>query len=74
MSRFTNDFGQCSYCGANLEPVYFIEEETKIECGVLYKTGRKRRAVNYLVCPICLHKECVDDTFDGAWYHDHTHR
>ena len=64
------DFGLCSHCNSKLEPVWFTEEETKIyrQTGGLYKTGRKRRNVDYLICPICLHKECVDDTFASDWY------
>jgi hypothetical protein len=33
-----------------------------------YLTGRKRRAVDVLVCPCCFKEHCVDDTFDGPWY------
>lgn len=60
-------YGECCECGTSLEPIWFIEEEHKVEYGCMYKTGRKRRAVAYLICPYCLHKECVDDSFDGDW-------
>lgn len=60
-------YGECCKCGTSLEPIWFIEEENKVEYGCMYKTGRKRRAVDYLICPYCLHKECVDDSFDGDW-------
>lgn len=60
-------YGECCECGTSLEPIWFIEEEHKVEYGCMYKTGRKRRAVDYLICPYCLHKECVDDSFDGDW-------
>ena len=60
-------YPECPHCGNQMAPVYFTEEETKIKNGVLYKTGRKRRAVSHIECPICFKKECVDDTFDGPW-------
>lgn len=62
-----SDYGTCPSCSAELEPVWFVEEETKIVGGVLTKTGRKRKACDCLVCPACLHEETVDDTFDGPW-------
>ena len=61
-------YGQCENCGTDLEAVWFEEEEYETAHGVRYKTGRKRRAVDYLICPICLERECVDDSFDGPWY------
>lgn len=65
-------YGYCSECHYPLSPVWFIEEEIKITKfgGITsnYKTGRKRKAVDYLLCKCCGHKECVDDTFDGDWY------
>lgn len=60
-------YGECEFCGCDLEPIYFIEEERKMFSGVSYKTGRKRRAVSHLVCPGCLRNYCVDDSFDGNW-------
>lgn len=63
MSR---DFGLCD-CGGTLHPVYFTEEETVVSHGIMYKTGRKRRAVSHLVCEDCLRNYCVDDSFDGPW-------
>lgn len=63
-----NKYGVCSRCGTDLVPVWFIDEETKVTNGHMYKTGRKRRAVDYLECPFCFKKECVDDSFDGDWY------
>lgn len=60
-------YGECSNCGAELEAVWFTEYEYKTNQGIMYKTGRKRRAVDYLICPICMRKECVDDSFDGPW-------
>jgi len=62
------DFGTCPHCGYALEPVYFTEEEYQTTSfGVRYKTGRTRRAVDYLVCEVCGKKQCVDDSFDGPW-------
>jgi len=60
-------YGQCPECGADMEAVWFIDEEYKTMYGMQYKTGRKRRAVDYLVCPMCFTKECVDDSYDGPW-------
>lgn len=61
-------YGECSECGTPLEPVWFIEEEYKTINGCMFKTDRKRRAVDYLICPCCLQKACVDNSFDGNWY------
>lgn len=63
-----NSFGYCPDCGAPLEAVWFIEEEYKTAYGTMYRTGRKRRAVDYLVCQDCFTKQCVDDSFDGPWH------
>lgn len=49
-----NPFGICGTCGCELEPSYFVEEEEIIQHGVRFKTGRVRRAVDCLVCPIQL--------------------
>lgn len=62
-----NTYGTCLRCGCDLQPVWFIDEECKITNGYMYKTGRKRRAVDYLECPYCFKKECVDDSFDEEW-------
>ena len=66
-------FGTCKECGSDLVPVFFTEEEEVLEGppGARYfcKTGRVRRAVDYLLCELCGHKECVDDTFDGPWHY-----
>lgn len=63
-----NYYGECPVCGNDLSPIWFVEEQIKHDHGVIYKTGKKRNAVDYLICEYCGHKECVDDTFDGAWY------
>lgn len=64
-------YGTCSCCGEELSPVFFTEEETVMEGPAGYKhpcpTGRVRKAVDYLVCECCGHKEAVDDSFDGPW-------
>lgn len=62
-----NRYGQCD-CGGTLYPVFFTEEETVIQHGAMYRTGRKRCAISYLVCEECLRNYPVDDTFDGPWY------
>lgn len=59
-------YGKCS-CGANLMPVWFTEEETEIEGGRMYKTGRKRTACSHLSCSNCLKNVCVDDSFDTSY-------
>ena len=61
------DFGVCD-CGGSLIPVWFTEEETKVANGIMYKTGRVRRACSHLVCEDCLKNFCVDDTIDGPWH------
>ena len=62
-------YGVCENCNEPLEPVWFTEEETVVDnySHMIYHTGRTRRAVDYLVCPCCLKKFCVDDSFDGPW-------
>ena len=59
-------YGQCE-CGGALYPIFFTEEETVVQHGVMCRTGRKRRAVSCLVCEECLRSYTVDDTFDGPW-------
>ena len=61
-------YGKCKDCNIDLEPVWFEEEEYKIEYGRKYRTGRKRKAVSHLICPYCMKKYVVDDSFDGNWY------
>ena len=61
-------FGNCTECGYPLMAIWFTEEEYKTTSyGAMYKTGRKRRAVDYLICEVCGAKYCVDDSFDGEW-------
>lgn len=62
-------YGVCEKCGADMQPVWFTEEEYKVtNDGIMCRTGRERRAVSHLECPCCFTKACVDDTFDGAWH------
>lgn len=61
------DYGNCKYCGTQLKPVRFREDEYKIEGKMMYKTGRNRLAVDFLICEKCLRHYCADDTFDGPW-------
>lgn len=60
-------YGICSKCNIPLDPVWFTETEYNVEYGIRHKTGRKRKAVDYLICPNCLSKVCVDDSFDRPW-------
>lgn len=60
-------YGYCSKCGYPLMPVLFIEKEYDNRYGFPYETGRKRFAVDYLLCENCGNRECVDDSFDGKW-------
>lgn len=68
MEQNDSKYGVCEKCHTNLVAVWFTEEETAVSReGFRYSTGRKRRAVNYLYCPECFAKYCVDDSFDGPW-------
>ena len=49
----------CEDCGTQMEPVWFTDRRND---------GKRRLAVDYLICPCCLTKQCVDDSFDGPWY------
>lgn len=60
-------YGTCECCGSSLEPVWFIDEETEIVLGCITKTGRKRLAVDVLVCPTCLKEYTDDGSFDKPW-------
>lgn len=68
MNVVTDIFGTCDRCGGDLHPIWFVEEETKVEHGTMCKTGRKRTAVSHLTCNNCLKNFAVDDSFDGPWY------
>lgn len=59
-------YGRCE-CGGRFEPVFFRQEETKVEHGRMIKTGRTRMACSHLVCDCCLAEIPVDDSFDGPW-------
>ena len=61
-------YGMCPDCDAELEPEWFVDEEYQTtRDGYMFKTGRTRLAVDYLVCPSCLSRHCVDDSFDRPW-------
>lgn len=62
------DYGICDQCNYPLKPIWFIEKEYKTNHGHEYPTGRVRKAVDYLICPSCLEKYCIDDTLDDPWY------
>ena len=59
------DFGVCD-CGGSLIPVWFTEEETKVANGIMYKTGRVRRACSHLVCENCLKNLTIPLTGRGT--------
>lgn len=60
-----NNYGNCE-CGEILiVGEWFTEEEFYPKTNI--PTGRIRDSVAYLVCPSCLKKYAVDDTFDGEW-------
>lgn len=63
-----SNYGICQYCRGPISASWFLEEErVTTPDGIQYKTGRTRRAVDYLFCQYCLKKFCVDDSFDGPW-------
>jgi uncharacterized protein with PIN domain len=59
-------YGECAECDGALEPVWYIEYE-RDEDGIL--TGRQRHDVDYLVCPYCGKRYCVDDSFAMPWHY-----
>ena len=59
-------YGKCAECGGTLEPVWYIEYE-RDEDGIL--TGRQRRDVDYLECPYCGKRYCVDDSLAMPWHY-----
>lgn len=64
-----NKYGYCDICKCPLEPIWFVEEEYTIDkYKNQIKTGRKKHAVDYLICPNCLKRYCIDDSFDGDWF------
>ena len=59
----------CKICGYILNPVSYIEEERRLEHNHWVRTGRKRYNCSHLECPVCGHKEAVDDdTFASSWF------
>lgn len=60
-------YGVCEECQTPLEPVWFTEDQYVIIGGYRCKTGRQRTACSHLICPCCLKKYVVDDSFDGPW-------
>jgi len=59
------NYGKCIRCETNLIPgdIAILDEE-KISNRMLLKTGKKIRTIGYLICPYCLKKYTVDDSFD----------
>lgn len=67
-------YGRCPECGCKLEPVWFEEPEdetlyTREYGGQRGYTGRYHKAVDYLLCENCGHKECVDHSLDDKVYY-----
>lgn len=63
-------YGYCSKCDNLLTPKWAIQSEYQTYRGIQTKTGRIRKAIAYLECKNCFHKELIDDTFDGQWTYD----
>lgn len=63
-------------CGneGEFEKVWFEEPEYKTSGGIQVRTGRYRKACSHLVCLECGKNHCVDDSFDGPWYHGKSQR
>ena len=67
MNRYF-ELPKCSRCDVTLEAKMYIEEEEILLSHHWEKTGRIRQNVDYLFCPFCGNKECVDcETFAGNW-------
>ena len=62
----TEKYGNCAECGESLMATLFIDYE-RDDSGML--TGRQRIDVDYLFCPLCGEKYCVDDTFAQPWHY-----
>lgn len=62
-----NWYGECE-CGANLHPIWFKEQESKVVKGRLIWTNRYRKACSHLECHNCFKNYPVDDSFDGSWW------
>lgn len=45
----------CEYCNVELKPIYTEVED---------EFGEKHIICDYLICPLCLRRMIVDDTFD----------
>lgn len=56
----------CSRCGHSMVVEEWFEEKEYNSKG--FPTGRTRTAASNLICPICFHKEIIDDSFDGPWH------
>lgn len=58
-----SDYGKCRHCGVSLEAVWFTEKQFSRGC----PTGKTRRNISYLICPNCLKKEAIDDSYATPW-------
>lgn len=61
------EFGRCEDCNI---PLAIGDTGKEYEYRNGCKTGRVKIIVGYLICPNCLQKYIVDDTFDGDWYYE----
>ena len=60
-----NNYGFCNECNTPLQPgECAILDEEVLSNGYYIGTGRQIFTVGYLVCPKCLKKFTVDDSFD----------
>lgn len=66
MGNIEGLFPKCQRCGATMHAVWFVEEETKIENGVLIRTGRVRDNISHFEHE-CGTVQAVDDTFARPW-------
>lgn len=61
-----NLIGDCPVCGTKMKIEEWFKEKEYDKLGI--PTGRTRLAASNLICPNCLHREVIDDTFDGNWH------
>lgn len=60
-----NKYGLCDECNIPLQPgECAILDEKVLSNGYYINTGRQIFTVGYLICPICLKRFVVDDSFD----------
>ena len=67
-------YGSCPRCGSGFRPVRFEEKEEVFDPVThgLVETGRTRWAIDYLICPWCGEKQCVDGDCGVLWSGERT--